>query len=89
MVFIFRFLDSETNSTASFSCRFTFSIVSSPSSHSSDGIAFMIISDTDLVSFSSGYMDLPSISVNEQDSYFAVEFDTNPSEEWEKNYCLD
>ncbi|KAK4280262.1 hypothetical protein QN277_011905 [Acacia crassicarpa] len=72
-----RFLDSETNSTASFSCRFTFSIVSSPSSHSGDGIAFMIISDTDLVSFSSGYMGLPSISVNEQDSYFAVEFDTN------------
>ncbi|XP_054789864.1 L-type lectin-domain containing receptor kinase S.6 [Prosopis cineraria] len=72
-----RFLDSETNSTASFSCRFTFSIVSSPSCHSGDGIAFMIISDTDLVSFSRGYMGLPSLSANQQDSYFAVEFDTN------------
>ncbi|XP_028800445.1 L-type lectin-domain containing receptor kinase S.6 [Neltuma alba] len=72
-----RFLDSETNSTASFSCRFTFSIVSSPSCHSGDGIAFMIISNTDLVSFSRGYMGLPSLSINQQDSYFAVEFDTN------------
>ncbi|AES62400.1 lectin receptor kinase [Medicago truncatula] len=70
-----RFLDPLTNSTASFSCRFSFSILSSPSCpSSSDGIAFLISSTTDFSSLSNGYMGLPH---SDQDSYFAVEFDTS------------
>ncbi|CAL5209418.1 unnamed protein product [Lathyrus oleraceus] len=71
-----RFLDPLTNSTASFSCRFSFSIHSSPScpSSSGDGIAFLISSTTDFSSLSNGYMGLPS---SDKDSYFAVEFDTS------------
>ncbi|XP_058740624.1 L-type lectin-domain containing receptor kinase S.6 [Vicia villosa] len=71
-----RFLDPLTNSTASFSCRFSFSIHSSPScpSFSGDGIAFLISSTTESSSPSNGYMGLPS---SDKDSYFAVEFDTS------------
>ncbi|WJX20643.1 non-specific serine/threonine protein kinase [Trifolium repens] len=69
------FLDPLTNSTASFSCRFSFSIHSSPSClSSSDGIAFLISSTTDFSSLSNGYMGLPN---SDKDSYFAVEFDTS------------
>ncbi|KAK7279860.1 hypothetical protein RJT34_24919 [Clitoria ternatea] len=68
------FLDPETNSIASFSCRFSFSITSSPSCPSGDGIAFLISSTTDFSTLSVGYMGLPS---PQQDSYFAVEFDTS------------
>ncbi|GAU49755.1 hypothetical protein TSUD_43420 [Trifolium subterraneum] len=69
-----RFLDPLTNSTASFSCRFSFSILSSSSCPSSDGIAFLISSTTDFSSLSNGYMGLPN---SDKDSYVAVEFDTS------------
>ncbi|KAI4348062.1 hypothetical protein L6164_008823 [Bauhinia variegata] len=72
-----RFLDSETNSTYSFSTRFSFSIFSSPPCSSGDGIAFLITSTTDIASLSHGYMGLPAPSSNPQDSYLAVEFDTS------------
>ncbi|XP_028184943.1 L-type lectin-domain containing receptor kinase S.6 [Glycine soja] len=68
-----RFLDPQTNSTASFSCRFSFSILSSPSCPSADGLAFLIASSTHFPTLSSGYMGLPSSSFS---SFFAVEFDT-------------
>ncbi|KAK2404482.1 putative L-type lectin-domain containing receptor kinase S.7 [Trifolium repens] len=69
------FLDPLANSTASFSCRFSFSIHSSPSClSSSDGITFLISSTTDFSSLSNGYMGLPN---SDKDSYFAVEFDTS------------
>ncbi|XP_004496496.1 L-type lectin-domain containing receptor kinase S.6 [Cicer arietinum] len=74
-----RFLDPLTNSTPSFSCRFSFSILSSPScpSSSGDGIAFLISSTTRFSSLSrNGYMGLPSDN-QEESSYFAVEFDTS------------
>ncbi|KAJ7969840.1 putative Kinase [Quillaja saponaria] len=76
-VYPVRFLDSETNSTASFSCRFSFSIVSSALCPSGDGFAFLIASKADSINLSSGYMGLPAPAANHQDSYFAVEFDTN------------
>ncbi|KAK7391285.1 hypothetical protein VNO78_19699 [Psophocarpus tetragonolobus] len=68
-----RFLDPQTNSTASFSCRFSFSILSSPSCPSGDGMAFLISSSTHFPTLSTGYMGLPSPS----SSFFAVEFDTS------------
>ncbi|XP_061342034.1 L-type lectin-domain containing receptor kinase S.6 [Gastrolobium bilobum] len=76
-VYPVRFLDPVTNSTASFTCRFSFSIISSPSCPSGDGIAFLIASSTDFASLSRGYMGLPAPVLNQQDSYFAVEFDTS------------
>lgn len=46
-VYPIRFLDSETNSTASFSCPFSFSIISSPLCPFGDGIAFLITSNAE------------------------------------------
>ncbi|KAB2603586.1 L-type lectin-domain containing receptor kinase S.6 [Pyrus ussuriensis x Pyrus communis] len=73
-----RFLDSKTNATASFLCRFSFSIT--PSSRlcsSGDGIAFVITPDVDsLGSSRGGYMGLPEPSSASKESFFAVEFDT-------------
>ncbi|XP_019442083.1 PREDICTED: L-type lectin-domain containing receptor kinase S.6 [Lupinus angustifolius] len=82
-----RFLDPITNSTASFSCKFSFSILSSSSCPSSDGIAFLISSTTDFTTLSQGYIGLPSppplftqdssSSSSSSSSSFAVEFDTS------------
>ncbi|XP_047979435.1 L-type lectin-domain containing receptor kinase S.6-like [Salvia hispanica] len=64
-----RFLDHSTRATASFSCRFSFTATTLPSScPSGDGIAFLITSTT----AASILIDFPP-----QDSYLAVEFDTN------------
>ncbi|KAH7836186.1 hypothetical protein Vadar_033544 [Vaccinium darrowii] len=68
-----RFLDSKTNSTASFSTQFSFTITNpyAPFCPFGDGFTFVIASKPD--SFSYGSMGLP----NGQDfSYVAVEFDT-------------
>ncbi|XP_042036658.1 L-type lectin-domain containing receptor kinase S.6-like [Salvia splendens] len=61
-----RFLDRSTNATASFSCRFSFTASTSLNScPSGDAVAFIIASSTaDFIP---------------QDSYLAVEFDTNTS----------
>ncbi|GAA0165975.1 hypothetical protein Leryth_025510 [Lithospermum erythrorhizon] len=75
-----QFLDSSTNCTRSFSSRFSFTIISAPSWSScpyGDGLAFVIVSNTDSFSFSDGYMGLPETEDNPQDSFLAVEFDTN------------
>ncbi|KAM1014274.1 hypothetical protein TB2_044112 [Malus domestica] len=73
-----RFLDSKTNITASFLCRFSFSItLSSRLCSSGDGIAFVITPDVDsLGSYRGGYMGLPEPSSVSKESFFAVEFDT-------------
>ncbi|KAL1533481.1 non-specific serine/threonine protein kinase [Salvia divinorum] len=61
-----RFLDHSTNATASFSCRFSFTSSTDPRScPSGDAVAFLIASTTD--------------DFIPQDSYLAVEFDTNTS----------
>ncbi|XP_040869502.1 L-type lectin-domain containing receptor kinase S.6-like [Glycine max] len=70
-----RFLDPQTNSTVSFSCHFSFSILSSPSCPSRDGLSFLIASSTPFSTLSSGYMGLPSPQRSSL-SFFAVEFDT-------------
>ncbi|KAF5749301.1 hypothetical protein HS088_TW04G01268 [Tripterygium wilfordii] len=80
-VYPIRFLNSRTNTTASFSCHFSFSIVSSPLCPFGDGITFLITSDANSFSISNGYMGLPDSASDTQDSFIAVEFDTsfNPS----------
>ncbi|KAJ6930786.1 L-type lectin-domain containing receptor kinase S.6 [Populus alba x Populus x berolinensis] len=72
-----RFLDPLTNTTASFFCRFSFSIIRSPLCSSGDGMAFLITSNADSFSLSKGYMGLPGPALNRQDSFIAVEFDTS------------
>ncbi|KAI5589370.1 hypothetical protein BDE02_05G158300 [Populus trichocarpa] len=72
-----RFLDPITNTTASFFCRFSFSIIRSPLCSSGDGMAFLITSNADSFSLSKGYMGLPEPALNPQDSFIAVEFDTS------------
>ncbi|CAB4319655.1 unnamed protein product [Prunus armeniaca] len=72
-----RFLDSKTNATASFLCRFSFSITrSSQLCSCGDGIAFVITPDVDSLSSSRGYMGLPEPTSTSKESFFAVEFDT-------------
>ncbi|KAA8537873.1 hypothetical protein F0562_027547 [Nyssa sinensis] len=72
-----RFLDSPTNTTASFSCRFNFTIVPSPLCPFGDGFVFFITSNVGSFSMSDGHMGLPELALNSQDSFVAVEFDTN------------
>ncbi|XP_074369353.1 L-type lectin-domain containing receptor kinase S.6-like [Apium graveolens] len=71
-----RFLDFSTNSIASFSCKFSFTIApSSPYCSFGDGLVFLISSGTDSMSLFNGYMGLPES--DSDDSFLAVEFDTS------------
>ncbi|PIA47766.1 hypothetical protein AQUCO_01400397v1 [Aquilegia coerulea] len=72
-----RFLDPSTNSTASFSCRFSFTIISTPYSPSAEGLTFLITSNATSVSSSLGYMGMPNHTMGTQESFLAVEFDTS------------
>ncbi|KAF5197604.1 Lectin receptor kinase, partial [Thalictrum thalictroides] len=72
-----RFVDPSTNSTASFSCRFSFTITSTPYSPSAEGLTFLITSNATSVSSSPGYMGLPNHTLGTQESFLAVEFDTS------------
>ncbi|KAK6940021.1 Legume lectin domain [Dillenia turbinata] len=80
-VYPIRFLDFSANVTASFACRFTFSIKASPSCSFGDGIAFLITSNAGKFDISAGHMGLPEFAPEAEDSFLAVEFDTsfNPS----------
>ncbi|CAL1362976.1 unnamed protein product [Linum trigynum] len=75
----FRFLDPKTNTSASFSTRFIFSIIhQSPlCPPASDGLAFLITSSPNSFSLSPGFMGLPGPALNPRDSFVAVEFDTH------------
>ncbi|KAA3485085.1 L-type lectin-domain containing receptor kinase S.6-like [Gossypium australe] len=77
-----RFIDLRTRDNASFTCRFSFSIIPNPVCPFGDGIVFLVTSRPDSFSFFNGYMGLPQLDdLSSQDPYFAVEFDTsfNPS----------
>ncbi|GKU90618.1 hypothetical protein SLEP1_g4591 [Rubroshorea leprosula] len=76
-VYPVRFLDPKANTTASFTCRFSFSIIPNPMCSSGDGIAFLITSSADSFSLHNGYMGLPEPNFKTQESFIAVEFDTN------------
>ncbi|XVF39113.1 hypothetical protein PTKIN_Ptkin01aG0009300 [Pterospermum kingtungense] len=80
-IYPIRFLDLKSQDTVSFTCRFSFSITPNPLCPFGDGVAFLITSNADSIGFSNGYMGLPQIGLDSEDSYFAVEFDTsfNPS----------
>ncbi|XP_034676016.1 L-type lectin-domain containing receptor kinase S.6 [Vitis riparia] len=71
-----RFLDSRTNTPASFSSRFSFSIIPSPLCRFGDGMAFLITSNGGYFSLSDGYLGLPE-PLSTQDSFVAIEFDTS------------
>ncbi|KAL5722013.1 non-specific serine/threonine protein kinase [Ranunculus cassubicifolius] len=72
-----RFLDPSTNSTASFSSRFSFSITTTPLAPSGDGLTFLITSNVVSISNSSGYLGLPDDTIDTQGSFVAVEFNDN------------
>ncbi|XP_010680208.2 L-type lectin-domain containing receptor kinase S.6 [Beta vulgaris subsp. vulgaris] len=72
----FKFLDPLTNSSVSFSSRFSFMITPSSTSNHADGIAFLITSNTGLFSPKFGHLGMPKLSLNSHDRFFAVEFDT-------------
>ncbi|PON76281.1 Serine/threonine protein kinase [Parasponia andersonii] len=72
-----RFIDSESNATASFSSAFSFSISPSPLCSSGDGIAFLVAPNADSFSSSKGHIGLPRPAFDVQDSFFAVEYDTS------------
>ncbi|KAF3614669.1 hypothetical protein FXO38_33518 [Capsicum annuum] len=74
-----RFIDSLTNNTASFLCTFSFTVIPpSPSCPFGDGMAFFITSDVDdSMGYSDGYMGLPKQDSETDDSFLAVEFNTN------------
>ncbi|KAK2989248.1 hypothetical protein RJ640_031000 [Escallonia rubra] len=76
-VYPIRFLDPSTNTSASFSCHFSFTITPSPSCPFGDGLAFIITSTANSLNPSIGYMGLPQNPPRTQDSFFAVEFDTS------------
>ncbi|KAJ4806567.1 Lectin receptor kinase [Rhynchospora pubera] len=72
-----RFLDPTTETAASFSTRFTFSIIPSPSF--GDGLAFLITSDQSSFDSSNGSFGIfgPGSDCTSKHSAIAVEFDTN------------
>ncbi|GMH22291.1 hypothetical protein Nepgr_024134 [Nepenthes gracilis] len=72
-----RFVNPRTNKTASFSCRFSFSIARSPLCSSGNGIAFFLVSNVELFNQENSHMGLPELASDSQDSFLAVEFDTN------------
>ncbi|XP_010247279.1 PREDICTED: L-type lectin-domain containing receptor kinase S.6 [Nelumbo nucifera] len=72
-----RFLDPTTNSVASFTSTFSFSITPSFSSLPGDGLAFLITSNVDTGCSSAGYMGLTQCNKNQGEPFIAVEFDTS------------
>ncbi|KAJ0230523.1 Legume lectin domain-containing protein [Hirschfeldia incana] len=72
-----KFLEPSTNTTASFSCRFSFTIIPSPSCPFGDGFAFLITSNAESFAFSNGFLALPDPALDPHGSFVAVEFDTS------------
>ncbi|KAF8108175.1 hypothetical protein N665_0114s0065 [Sinapis alba] len=75
-IYPIKFLEPSTNTTASFSCRFSFTIIASPSCPFGDGFAFLITSNADSFTFSNGFLGLPDPALDPHGSFIAVEFDT-------------
>ncbi|XP_043693585.1 probable L-type lectin-domain containing receptor kinase S.7 [Telopea speciosissima] len=70
------FFDPETNSSASFSTRFSFAITNvSPSSYG-DGLAFFLSPDNQTLGSPGGFLGLVNSSQMTKNSFVAVEFDT-------------
>ncbi|KAF9589298.1 hypothetical protein IFM89_022368 [Coptis chinensis] len=70
------FFDPETNISASFSTRFSFSITNASPGSFGDGLAFFLSSDSQTLGSSGGYLGLVNSSQLTKNKFFAIEFDT-------------
>ncbi|KAL4341606.1 hypothetical protein GQ457_08G007740 [Hibiscus cannabinus] len=71
-----RFFDQESNITASFSTRFSFSISCDDPSSYGDGITFFLSPDHQILGSPGGYLGLANSSDLAKNRFLAVEFDT-------------
>jgi hypothetical protein len=70
------FFDPESNVTASFSTRFSFSIANVNPSSFGDGLAFFLSPDNQTLGSSGGYLGLVNASQLTKNKFVAIEFDT-------------
>lgn len=70
------FFDSESNTTASFSTRFSFSITNVNPSSYGDGLAFFLSPENETLGSPGGYLGLVNSSQLTKNRFVAVEFDT-------------
>ncbi|XP_010675950.2 probable L-type lectin-domain containing receptor kinase S.7 [Beta vulgaris subsp. vulgaris] len=71
------FYDSETNITASFSAKFSFSVSNvNPTSSSGDGLAFFLSPDNQTLGSPGGYLGLVNSTELTKNRFIAIEFDT-------------
>ncbi|XP_044473319.1 probable L-type lectin-domain containing receptor kinase S.7 [Mangifera indica] len=70
------FFDQETNTTASFNTKFTFSINNINPSSYGDGLAFFISPDDQILGSPGGYLGLVNSSQLTKNRFVAIEFDT-------------
>ncbi|XP_065862665.1 probable L-type lectin-domain containing receptor kinase S.7 [Euphorbia lathyris] len=70
------FFDSESNTTASFSTRFTFSIDNVNPSSYGDGLAFFLSQDNRILGSAGGFLGLVNSSQLTKNKFVAIEFDT-------------
>ncbi|CAN8301796.1 unnamed protein product [Cochlearia groenlandica] len=73
-----RFYDPESNTTASFSTRFSFSVQNVNPDSSGDGISFFLSHDNDTLGSPGGYLGLVNSSRPMKNRFVAIEFDTKP-----------
>ncbi|CAH9083674.1 unnamed protein product [Cuscuta europaea] len=71
-----RFLDQESNTTASFSTRFSFSIDNVNPASFGDGLAFFLAADNQTLGSPGGFLGLVNSSQPTKNKFVAVEFDT-------------
>ncbi|KAG6793626.1 hypothetical protein POTOM_002841 [Populus tomentosa] len=70
------FFDQESNNTASFSTRFSFSIRSANENSFGDGLSFFLSQDNQTLGSPGGYLGLVNSSQLTKNKFVAVEFDT-------------
>ncbi|KAJ7015544.1 L-type lectin-domain containing receptor kinase S.7 [Populus alba x Populus x berolinensis] len=70
------FFDQESNTTASFSTRFSFSIRSANENSFGDGLSFFLSQDNQTLGSPGGYLGLVNSSQLTKNKFVAVEFDT-------------
>ncbi|XP_050215421.1 probable L-type lectin-domain containing receptor kinase S.7 [Mercurialis annua] len=70
------FLDSQSNTTASFSTRFTFSITNVNPSSFGDGLTFFLSQDNQILGSPGGFLGLVNSSQLTKNKFVAIEFDT-------------
>ncbi|GMN62341.1 hypothetical protein TIFTF001_031417 [Ficus carica] len=71
-----RFYDPETNSTASFSTKFSFAITNVNPGSSGDGLSFFLSPENRTLGSPGGYLGLVNSSQLTQNKFVAIEFDT-------------